>query len=139
MKNVIYISGPMTGLKDFNYPAFYEAELKLKEAGFNYVMNPARTSLPPKEPTWENYMKAAISKLMMCQHVATLEGAYESKGAREEIRLANLVGIRVMPLEHYLTLGAPQPSAGLHPEQKKLICDSKGNEANLEYKRGMRP
>lgn len=37
----VYIAGPMRGIKDFNFPAFFAAEEKLKSIGFE-VFNPAR-------------------------------------------------------------------------------------------------
>ena len=43
-----YISGPMTGYKDFNYPAFYQAEEMLKKKGL-FVINPARLAEEMRE------------------------------------------------------------------------------------------
>lgn len=37
----VYIAGPMTGLPEFNFPLFFEAEELLKGHGFE-VINPAR-------------------------------------------------------------------------------------------------
>lgn len=37
----IYIAGPMSGYPEFNFPAFYEAERRLREDGWT-VFNPAR-------------------------------------------------------------------------------------------------
>lgn len=37
----IYIAGPMTGLPEFNFPAFFAAEERLKRAGYT-TFNPAR-------------------------------------------------------------------------------------------------
>jgi hypothetical protein len=36
----VYIAGPMRGIKDFNFPAFYVAAAKLEAAG-HHVFNPA--------------------------------------------------------------------------------------------------
>jgi hypothetical protein len=41
MPKQIYVAGPMSGYKDWNYPAFYAAEEKLKKEGWR-VKNPAR-------------------------------------------------------------------------------------------------
>ena len=37
----VYLAGPMRGIKDFNFPAFFAAEDKLKADGYD-VFNPAR-------------------------------------------------------------------------------------------------
>ena len=39
----IYISGPMTGKHDFNYPAFNAAAKRLRSEG-HFVINPAELS-----------------------------------------------------------------------------------------------
>lgn len=40
MTKKIYIAGPMSGLPEFNFPAFFQAEEELKAAGWQ-VFNPA--------------------------------------------------------------------------------------------------
>jgi len=42
----IYISGRMTGLPDYNYPAFFRAEERLRQMGHNPI-NPARVNWLP--------------------------------------------------------------------------------------------
>lgn len=37
----IYIAGPMSGYPEFNFPAFYAAEDKLRREGWGVVFNPA--------------------------------------------------------------------------------------------------
>lgn len=41
MSEIIYIAGPMSGYPEWNYPAFFAAEARLKAFGYN-VKNPAR-------------------------------------------------------------------------------------------------
>jgi hypothetical protein len=39
-KRAIYVAGPMTGIKDFNFPAFFDAQRMLEALGWT-VHNPA--------------------------------------------------------------------------------------------------
>ena len=41
MSKSCYIAGPMSGLPDWNYPAFFAAANKLKQEGWTTVHNPA--------------------------------------------------------------------------------------------------
>ena len=88
---VVYVAGPMTGIEDFNYPAFNLMAEHLKERGF-IVENPADT---PEQPNWQGYMRAGITKLMRCDAVLMLPGWQRSRGAQIEINLALSLGILV--------------------------------------------
>ncbi len=81
----IYIAGPMTGLPEFNYPAFFAAEEYLREHGAK-VMNPA---ILPVGFEHHEYMKIAIPMLETCEAVAFLPGWQQSKGARVEFTTAH--------------------------------------------------
>ena len=99
----IYISGPMTGIEDLNFPAFHFAEKVLKSVAQQFsthieVENPASWGLPA-EP-YEDCIKFAITKLMdNCKYVIALEGWENSKGANAEIAVAIALGIPVLSLE----------------------------------------
>lgn len=89
--SLIYISGPMTGIKDYNYPAFNAIAAQLREAGYK-VANPAENSPPPCN-SWQGYMRIAIKQMMDCDAVIMIDGWEKSKGANVEFELAVKVGI----------------------------------------------
>ena len=57
----VYIAGPMSGLPEFNYPAFHAAAEKLRGMGF-HVENPAEINSDPATP-WAQCMRADIARL----------------------------------------------------------------------------
>jgi hypothetical protein len=87
----IYIAGPMTGLPDFNYPAFNAEAARLRALGY-HVENPAENK-HPQDQTWEGYMRAALRQMLTCDAVAVLDGWASSKGATLELNVADEVGI----------------------------------------------
>lgn len=99
-KPTLYIAGPMTGLPDFNYPAFNAAAAQLRQAGYE-VVNPAEDGLPVNAP-WTGHQRVAICQLMYCDAVATLPGVEHSKGAQLEIDIAKALGMRIAPVSAWL-------------------------------------
>lgn len=92
--NRIYVAGPMTGLPEFNYPAFNAAAERLRALGFE-VENPAENPAP-ECGTWLGYMRMALAQLVRCDGVALLPGWQDSRGARIERELAHKLGLTVM-------------------------------------------
>ena len=92
----IYLSGPMSGLPENNYPAFHAAERALVERGHD-VINPARPA--PDGWTWLDFMRRAIRDLSTADAVATLPGWAHSRGARVEVDLARGLGLDVRGVE----------------------------------------
>lgn len=90
----IYLSGPMTGLKDFNYPAFNAEAARLRALGYN-VENPAENPLPADAP-WHMCMRAAIRQMLTCDTVAFLPGWQTSRGANVEVELAGHLKMAVI-------------------------------------------
>jgi len=93
MQQPIYLSGPMTGIAEFNYPAFNAAAQVLRGLGYE-VFNPAEQD---QKPSWEDYMRHDIKAMMGCRTLVVLDGAHESRGAMIEMQLAQTLGIRIVP------------------------------------------
>lgn len=94
MKRTIYVAGPMTGLPDFNYPAFNAAAATLRAQGHT-VLNPAENPVPACG-TWQGYMRLALAQLVQCECIVLLPGWAESKGALIERKLAQVLGMDVL-------------------------------------------
>lgn len=90
----VYIAGPMTGYKNFNRKAFFEAAKKLEEIGWE----PVHTAGLPDDFTYEEYLERSLAVLEACDAIYLLEGWEESKGALMEYgyaRSRNLLVIRL--------------------------------------------
>ena len=89
----IYVAGPMTGLTEFNYPAFHAAAAALRAVG-HQVENPAENPDPACK-SWAGYMRMALAQLATCDAVYILPGWRVSRGARIEHGLALDLGLDV--------------------------------------------
>lgn len=89
----IYIAGPMTGIPQFNFPAFHAAAAALRSAGWD-VVNPAEVC-PDPTMAWLDCMRRDIAALMGCDSIALLPGWMDSKGARLERHIAVQLGLQV--------------------------------------------
>jgi hypothetical protein len=91
MKNRLYLSGPMKGLPDSNYPAFNAEAARLRALGW-HVENPAECQ---KCDSWEGYMRLAVAQLATCGVIAMLPGWSSSRGACVERDLAEVLGLEI--------------------------------------------
>lgn len=103
----VYVAGPMTGLPDYNRPAFNHAAAQLREAGYQ-VFNPAGNGVATDAP-WHHHMRRDISELVKCGRVALLPGWEDSVGATLEHHIAHRLSMQVMYVEQWLDI-APQGS-----------------------------
>lgn len=108
----MYLSGPMTGLPDFNRDAFRRAKRLLVAAGAAHVWSPA--TLPGSWGTHESYMLRCLSELSepmidpqgvepwaprpLYDLLVSLPGWETSGGARLERAVAVACGIEVRDL-----------------------------------------
>lgn len=75
----IYISGPMTGLLDLNFPAFHAAAAMPRQRGYDAV-NPAEISAACGDD-WHMCMRADIKALCDCDTLALMPGWQKSQAA----------------------------------------------------------
>ena len=82
---IIYISGPISGLKKEEYMAnFKAADKKLKAAGY-WTFNPAEAN--DKMPPWfkhEDFMEICHAEMILCDMVCMLDDWEHSNGACTE-------------------------------------------------------
>jgi hypothetical protein len=83
----IYISGPMDGYPDDNYPEFFRAAGVFRKKGFN-VLNPPEFQVRSPEKTRYDYMRLDIKRLADADAVVLLQGWEGSVGAKHEVYAA---------------------------------------------------
>ena len=94
----VYIAGPMTGLPEYNYPAFHRAAAKLRAAGW-HVESPAEPGQVDGW-TWADYMRRGLQQMLTCDTIALLPHWHGSRGARIEVRLAtDVLGMTTIILD----------------------------------------
>lgn len=95
---IVYISGPITGIKNNNAFEFCKMEKELERTFYNLaylkIVNPIRLSKQveiffdeqskilgtKKAPKWEDYMRVCIAELANCTHVIVLENYKNQRG-----------------------------------------------------------
>lgn len=90
----IYISGPMTGMPDFNFPAFNAEAARLTALGYD-VVNPVDIN-PDTGTSWHECLRNDLKALLDCDTIAMLDGWMDSNGAHLEMHIAHRVGIKVV-------------------------------------------
>jgi hypothetical protein len=87
----IYISGPMTGLPDHNFPAFHQAAEVLQTMGWA-VENPADRGIVIGW-VWSDYLREDLRMLTYCDSIMLLPGWQQSRGAQLEVHVAKQLGL----------------------------------------------
>ncbi len=90
----IYISGPMTGMPDMNFPAFNADADRLRALGFD-VVNPVELN-PDPAMSWHKCMRCDLAALLTCDTLALLDGWQKSAGAHLEMHVAHRVGMEIV-------------------------------------------
>jgi nucleoside 2-deoxyribosyltransferase len=95
----VYLSGPMTGLPDSNFPAFRRYAARLRAEGFE-VISPAELHVGDGGPlTWEQYLRKDLRELLTCDAIALMPGWENSRGANLEAHVARALGMMTIRIE----------------------------------------
>jgi len=92
--NRVYVAGPMTGIVDFNFPAFNQAAEMLRSKGY-IVENPADHGLV-EGAEWADYLAYDLTRIGLCGSIYLLPGWEQSKGAQLEVMIAQRLGMGVI-------------------------------------------
>lgn len=100
----LYIAGPMTGIPEYNYPAFRAAEAKLKALGFPVLcpVDSEEHNSSGSTQTWDWYMRHALRMVTESTAICLLPGWQQSKGAQLEVTVAEALGLDIRPLDDWL-------------------------------------
>ncbi|MCS4250647.1 DUF4406 domain-containing protein [Pseudomonas sp. BIGb0164] len=92
--NRVYVAGPMTGIADFNYPAFNAVADQLRAQGYE-VENPADRGIV-EGAQWAEYIAYDLTRLGLCGVIALLPDWEKSQGAKLEVLIAERLGMTVV-------------------------------------------
>lgn len=100
---ILYLSGPMTGISEHNFPAFHAGATQLRDAGFT-VLNPAEAG--SGEMSWADYLRRDLRQVLDSDGIALLSGWSLSRGAKLEVHVAEELGMASMTVEAWIASAA---------------------------------
>jgi len=129
----IYIAGPMSGIADWNYQAFFDAEKTLKEQhGYDNILNPATNPKNPDGHSWSEFMRDAIKLIIQCDHAVFLNGWEKSMGANIEMLIAKSLGmglfnVNLSPIIN-ININIDVVNEGICQEADRIVSDERGSD-----------
>ena len=119
-----YIAGPMSGIPDYNRPAFARAVAYLQRIGFKCV-SPVLPKELEGELSYATYIRLGVQKLDRCSHILLLPGWEASVGATLEILLGMRMGmttmLQIMATDGRYTMRLIEPAELLSKMNKELL------------------
>lgn len=93
-----FISGPMSGVPDFNYPTFESAAAYLRSKGLD-VVSPHELHDGNMGHGYAYYLRRDLRALLDCDVLVQLPGWRESRGAVVEYEVAQALCMLVMDMQ----------------------------------------
>lgn len=127
--NKPYIAGPMSGHPEFNYPAFFAMENRLRDLGIQDILNPVYIADGELGHPYDFYIRHSMKMLIQAQSIVMLNGWKGSKGAELEYHTAMTMGIPVFNQDlELLTDDIPiidEDNINIFEEAQKLILGAR--------------
>lgn len=124
---VLYLSGPMTGHPEYNFPAFNEAARRLRALGFP-VLNPADFGVRPGL-SYHDILFRDLEMLGRADILVQLEGWADSRGSTLESGVARDLGKPTIPIDdlpgkvllHYFTVDELKARGLLDKKRQEMM------------------
>lgn len=129
----IYLSGPMTGIEDFNYPLFNKVATYYREQGYE-VFNPAEQFEGDQTKQWFEYLQHDIKEIVNGDYdaIALLPGWEKSTGAAIEYITAVVFGLDIWKLQNNGHVEAQTKASKSLLNKALKVSTIKQNESALE-------
>jgi hypothetical protein len=129
----IYIAGPMTGIPEFNFPAFHAAASDWRREGWE-VVNPAEmdeaidgfNAKTDAAKSHEHYMKRDIPLVCSCDALALLPGWERSRGVQNEVAVARMCGLAFYHAETFVRFDPFAITETILQEAQRLVHGDRG-------------
>lgn len=102
-KTIVYLSGPMSGIPEWNFPAFDAASETLRRLGYR-VINPADFGADEKW-SWADCLARDLQFINHAAIVCQLPGWEDSRGANLEADVARRLGKAVVSFDELVRVG----------------------------------
>jgi len=127
----VYIAGPMTGLPEFNFPAFHKAAAAWRAAGWT-VLNPAESFDGATDLPYKDYAAHDVGLIRTCDAIAMLPGwdGPNARGSVWEREIALLLGLTVYDATNPVP---PPPKESVLQEAQRLVHGDRGASYGHPY------
>lgn len=94
-----YLAGPMTGIQEYNFPAFIQATQELRARGYTVVSPPEITGPISDGLPRSFYLRRDLAALLECDAIILLPRWESSPGARLEREIALQLDMKILIYE----------------------------------------